>query len=106
MDGNIVGLAAVRLRERPAKHGEILRENIDQPAFDAAVARDKAVAVRLLLGHAEIAATMRDQLIGLLESAVIEQELDTLPRRHFTFLVLALAPLLASASFGKLVALL
>ena len=48
---------------------------------------------------------MRDQLVGLFEGAVVEQELDALPRRHFAFLVLALAPLLASAFFGEPVAL-
>ena len=48
---------------------------------------------------------MRDQLVGLFESAVVEQELDTLARRHFAFLVLALAALLASARLGELVTL-
>src|SRR6266851_2690256 len=95
----------IRLRERSAKYGEVLREHIDQPALDAAIAGDKAIAVRFLLGHAEVAATMRDQLVGLFEGAVVEQELDALPRRHFALFVLALAPLRASALFGKLIAL-
>ncbi len=58
-----------------------------------------------MLGHAEVAAAVRNQLVGLLEGVVVEQELDALPRRHFAFFVLALAALLASAGFGELVAL-
>ena len=99
-------LPGVRLRQRSAEHGEVLREDVDQPALDAAIAGDKAVAVGLLLGHAEVAAAVCDQLVGLFEGAFVEQELDALPRRHFAFFVLALAALLASAVFGQLVALL
>ena len=77
------------------------RENVDQSAFDAAVAGNESVTVKLLLGHAEIVAAVRDQLVGLFEGAVIEQELDALPRRHFAFLVLAFAALFASALVGE-----
>ena len=49
---------------------------------------------------------MRDQLVGFFEGAVIEQELDALPRRHFAFLVLALAAFFTSAFFGESVTLL
>src|SRR5208282_2194943 len=94
------------LRERSAEHGKILREHIDQPPFDSSVARDETIAIRLLLGHAEIAAAMRDQLVGLFEAAFVEQELDALPRQHLAFLMLALAPLLASTFFSELIALL
>src|SRR5580700_4039901 len=76
------------------------------PAFDVAIAGDEAIAVRLLLGHTEVAAAVRNQFVGLFKGAVVKQELDALPRRHFAFLVLALAPLLPSAGFGELVALL
>ena len=43
---------------------------------------------------------MRDQLVSLFEGAVVEKELDALARRHFAFLVLALAAFFASAFFG------
>ena len=88
----------------PPKTVKSCANNIHQPAFDAAVAGDKAVAVRLLLGHAEVVAVVRDQLVGLFEGAFVEQELDALPRRHFAFFVLPLAALRASTLFGKLVA--
>jgi len=96
-------LRGVCFRERSAEYGEILRKNVNQAAFDAAIAGDETVALEFLLGHAEIVAAVRDQLVGFFEGAVIEQELDALARRHFAFFVLALAALLASPSFGELI---
>ena len=92
--------------ERAAEDGEILREDEHQPALDASVAGDEAVAVNLLLLHAEIGAAMGEQLVGLFEGAFVEQEGDALARRHLAFLVLALVAFLAPAGFGQAVALL
>ena len=47
---------------------------------------------------------MRYQLVGLFERAFVEQEFDALARRHFSFFMLALAALRASAFFGEVVA--
>ena len=44
------------------------------------------------------------QLIGFLEGAVIEQELDALAGGHFAFLVLSLAALRSAALFGQAIA--
>jgi hypothetical protein len=49
----------------------------------------------LLLFHAEVGAAMDDELVGLLEGALVEQELDALARRQLALLVLA--PLAALA---------
>ena len=49
---------------------------------------------------------MRDQLVGFLERAFIEQKFDALARRHLAFFMLLLAALLAAAFFGQMVALL
>ena len=103
---NLDDLAGVGFGERSAEDGEILREDIDETAFDAAVAGDEAVSVRLLLGHAEVVAVVRDQFVGLFEGAFVQQEFDALARRHFAFFVLALAALGSAAIFGELVALL
>ena len=97
-------LGGVGLRQRSAEHREVLREDEHQPAFDAAIAGDKAVAEILLLVHAEVGAAMGDQLVGFLEGAFVEQELDTLAGRHFAFLVFARAALFAAAGFGQGVA--
>ena len=40
-------LAGIGFRQRSAEHGEVLGEDEDQPAFDAAVAGDETVAVDL-----------------------------------------------------------
>ena len=94
----------VGLRQRAAEHGEVLGKDEHQPAFDASVAGDEAVAVILLLVHAEVGAAMRDQLVGLFEGAFVEQELDALARRHLALLVLAGAALFASTGIGQRVA--
>ena len=47
---------------------------------------------------------MDDQLVGFLEGAFVEQELDALARRHLALLVFACAALFASAGFGEGVA--
>ena len=97
-------LGGVGFGERSAEDGEVLGEDEDEAAFDASVAGDEAVAVDLLLGHAEVVAAVRDQLVGLFEGAVVEQELDALAGRHLAFFVLALAALRSAAVFGELVA--
>src|ERR1035441_8737128 len=93
----------IGFRERPAEHGEVLRKNVDQPALDSPVASDESVAVDLLLRHAEVVATVGDELVGLLERALIEQELHALAGRHFAFFMLPLATLGTSAILGELV---
>ena len=50
-------------------------------------------------------AAMRDQLIGFLEGALVEQKLDALAGRHLALFVLPLAPLRAAAFLGHLVSL-
>src|ERR1700733_4902897 len=62
---DLADLSRVCLRQRSAEHGEILSEDVDQAAFDAAVASDKDIAVGLLLGDAKVIAAVCDQLIGL-----------------------------------------
>src|SRR6202034_3571464 len=98
-------LSCIRLRKRSTENRKILREDLHKPPLDAAVTSDKAVAVELLLGHAEVVTSMRDELVGFFEGAIVEQELNALPRGHFAFLMLAFAPLLASTFLGKSIAL-
>ena len=49
---------------------------------------------------------MRDQLVGLFERTLVEQELDPLAGRHLAFLMLPFATLLPTSLGGKAVALL
>src|SRR5437870_2365712 len=49
---------------------------------------DLPIAVELLPFHAEVRATMGDQLVGFFKRALVEQELDALARRHLAFFML------------------
>src|SRR6185312_13512482 len=81
-------------------------EDEHQPPFDAPVTGDKAVAVILLLLHAEVGAAVGHQLVGFLEGVFVEQELNAFPRRHLPFLMLLFPARLAPALFRQAVALL
>src|SRR5262249_5863469 len=63
-----------------AEHGEILREHEGLAPADGAMAGHHSVAEDLLLLHAEVGATMGDELVELDEAARIEQQLDALAR--------------------------
>ena len=54
-----------------------------------------------LLGHAEIAAAMLDEHVGLFERVRVEQELDALAGGKLAALVLRLDPPLATAQPGR-----
>ena len=101
---DLADLLRIGLGERSAEHREVLREDVDQAAFDAAVAGDEAVAGDDLLVHAEIAAAMGDQLIEFLEGALVEQQFDALAGAELAFLVLAGAALRPPALLGGCVA--
>ena len=72
--------------------------------MDQAVAGDEAVAVDDLLVHAEVVAVVADQLVGFLEGAFVEQQVDAFARGEFAFGVLAGAALVSTARFGGRVA--
>jgi hypothetical protein len=57
-----------------------------------------------LVGHAEIAAAVADQLVGFDEGAFVQQEIDTLSGGKFTFGVLAFATLVAASGLSAGVA--
>src|SRR5438105_11563940 len=90
----------MRFRERAAKDGEVLRERVDQPAADGAIAGDDAVAGDALLLHAEVGGAVDDELIELLKRAGIKQQRDPLPRRLLPLGVLAFDALLAAAKLA------
>ena len=94
-------LRGVGLRERPAEHREVLREGVDRPAVDPAVAGHDAVARHDLVRHAEIAAPVRDQLVDFLERAGVEQQIDALARRQLAGVVMTAKTLLAAAKLGE-----
>ena len=93
-------LGRVGFGERSAEDGEVLREGVDEAAIDAAVSGDDAVAGNDLIGHAEIAATVRDERVGFFEAVGIEQEGDAFAGRQLARLAVSAKAILASAGFG------
>ena len=65
------------------------------------MAADHAVAGHHLIGHAEVEAAVRDQLVHFLEGAGIEQQLHALAGDELAGLVLAAQPLLAAAQLRQ-----
>ena len=70
---DLADLLGVRLGEAAAEDREVLGEDAHEPAVDAAEAGDDAVAGDLLVGHAEVEAAVLDELVELLEGALVEQ---------------------------------
>src|SRR5262249_17819565 len=93
---NLADFLRVGLAERSAEDGEILGENINQTPVNAAVSGDNAVAGILLFLHSEIKTPVSYKLVEFLEGVLVEQECDTLARRHFAFGFLAAETLLAA----------
>ncbi len=97
---DLANFQRVGFRERSAQHGEILREDVNQPPVNVAVAGDEAVAVDDLLIHSEIGGAMPHQLVHLFECACVQQQIDALARRKLAFLVLPRHALFAAARLG------
>ena len=97
---DLADLLRVRLRERSAEHGEVLREHVHESPVDAAVARHHAVAQIALVGEPEIRRAMRHEAVELHEAARVEQHLEPLPRGHLALVVLGLDALFAAAQLG------
>ena len=71
--------------------------------MDAPGARDDAIAGNPLLVHAEIAALMDDEPVDLREGALVEKELQALPRGLLAGAVLPGDALRPSCQLGRLV---
>ena len=95
---DLADLLGERLGQRSAEHGEVLREDVDQPAVDAAVAGDDAVAV-------DTSASSRPKSVerwttnrsSSTNDAFVEQQVEALARGELSFGVLRLEPRLAAA---------
>ena len=87
---HLADLLGVGLGQRAAEDGEVLAEDVHQPAVDAAVAGDDAVAERMLVGDPEFGRAMDDIPIELDERAGVEQQLESLARRQLAHRMLLL----------------
>ncbi len=76
---DLAHLLGHRLAQRPAEDREVLREDGDRAAVDRAPAGHHRVAVRAPLLHLELIGPVADEGVELLERAVVEELLDSLP---------------------------
>ena len=98
---HLADLLRVRLGQRAAEHGEVLREDVDEPAVDAPVAGDDAVAEDARVAIARSGGPRGDEPIELHEAAVVEQEVEPLARGELPFLVLRGEPRRSAAELGR-----
>src|SRR5690606_2238018 len=84
---HLADLFGVRLAQRPAEYGEVLRKDVDQPPVDAAPPRDHPIAGDLLLGEAEVGGAMGDETVELDEAALVEQEVESFTGGELALLV-------------------
>ena len=77
----------MRFTERTAQHREVLAEDKHFPAVDGSVAGDHAIAEKfLLLAQAAAAPDLED--IELLKGAIVQQQIQPLPRRQLALAML------------------
>jgi len=78
----------VGLGEGPPEHGEVLAEDVDEPAMNGAVPRHHAITEELLVFQPEACGPVGDEPVELYEGVGIEQEVEALPGRELSALVL------------------
>ena len=91
----------MRLGERAAEDGEVLGEDVDEPAVDAAGAGDDAVTGIYLLLEAEGGGAVSDEAVELDEAAGVEEQIQPLAGGELALLVLLGHSLGASSLLGE-----
>jgi len=84
-----VDLFSEHFAERAAEHGEVLAEDKYLAAVDGTPAGDYAVGVRTLVEPRCLCAVSRQQ-VEFVETAGVEQRVDSFAREHLALFVLAL----------------
>ena len=80
-----------------AKHGEILREHIDKPAFDRAPACHHRVARELLFIKIKIMRAMNNKRIHFAEGAFVQQQVEAFAGGQASLFVLCVNAGLSAA---------
>ena len=91
----------MRLAERAAEDGEILREDVHQAAVDAPGAGHHPVPRHDLLIEPEVGRAVGDEAIELDEAALVEQQIEPLPRGQLALLVLLGHPRRPASLLGE-----
>src|SRR6185369_7327988 len=97
---HLADLLGMSLGKGTTKDGEVLRKDKHISAVDQTMARDDSVAGIELFVESEVFRPMDHELVKLFKRAFIEQEFDSLPRRHLSCFVLFLNPRNTTALFS------
>ena len=100
---DLADLLGVGFGQGAAEDGEVLREDVDQPPVDRAVAGDDAVAERCFwFASPNVAGAMGDEHIEFVEGAGVEQQIEPLAGGELALFMLRVDALLAAAQQGFL----
>mmetsp|Transcript_60022 Transcript_60022/g.123245 ORF Transcript_60022/g.123245 Transcript_60022/m.123245 type:complete len:503 (-) Transcript_60022:259-1767(-) len=99
---HLADLLSMGLAEGAAEDSEVLAEHEHFAAIDKTMSSDHAVAVELLVLHAELIAAVGLEHVVLSEGVLVQQEGDTLAGGELALFVLGVDALLATAHQGTL----
>ena len=102
---DLADLLRMGFRKRAAKHGKILRIDINHAPIDRAPAGHHAITRRAVAVHAEFGRTVGDEHIEFLETVVVQQQFQPLTRGQLAACVLGVDAFLPAAQPGRLPAL-
>ena len=98
---DLADLLGIGFAERAAENGEVLGEDVNETAIDAAVSGDHAVAGILLLLHSEIEAAMVTNLSISSKESLSSRSATRSRAVSLAVGLLAFQALLAAAKFGR-----
>src|SRR5207248_8989852 len=104
---DLADLLGVRLGERAAEDGEVLRKDVDDATADPAKSGDDAVAHDPLVVRNELRRSRQHERVELRERSLVEHEINAFPGSELPLRVLLRDPLLSAtkrslgAHFGK-----
>jgi hypothetical protein len=87
----------VGLRHGAAKDGNVLAENKQEPPIHSSATADDTVTGKLTAAHTRAIGVVLLKNIRLFERALIEQQLNALPRGKLPFAMLRCYPFLPAA---------
>ena len=90
----------MRLGERTAEHGEVLRENVDQPPVDLPEAGNNAVPEVALLVQSEVRGAVGDERIEFHERPLVHEQIDAFAGGELALGVLLGDAILAATQAG------
>ena len=85
---DLADLLGMRLAQRAAKNGKVLREHENGSSVDRSVSGDHAVTGNPVVRHTEIGTAMLNEHVPLFETVFVKEQTDSLTRRQLALCVL------------------